>query len=453
VNVALRPLTRDTGIEWLGRIPAGWPLVRLKRVAVIQSGLTLGKDYGDQPLVERPYLRVANVQDGFLDLAEITTVRVPADDVTRHELRRGDVLMTEGGDFDKLGRGYVWEGQIEGCLHQNHVFAVRPDTTRLESHFLAHLMTSSYGRAYFTSTSQQTTNLASTNSTKLGDFPVPLPPMPLQRAIVAFLGRKTIEIDAVIAAKERMIGLQHEKRQALVGQAVTRGLDPSVPVKDSGTDWIGPVPAHWAVERLKFRLSKGIEQGWSPQCENRQAEPGEWGVLKVGCMNSGVYDESENKALPASLQPLPEMEVRSGDVLMSRSNTVELVGTVGIVHQTRGRIVLCDKLYRIDFRPDALLPEYAVYLLRSRAARLQIERDATGASPSMKNISTEIVGNILLAFPPLDEQRQILARIRCEWDRIDSTVNAITEQLAKLREYRQTLISAAVTGKTDVAAP
>lgn len=173
-------------------------------------------------------------------------------------------------------------------------------------------------------------------------------------------------------------------------------------------------------------------------------------VLKVGCMNSGVYDESVNKALPATLEPVPEREVRPGEVLMSRSNTVELVGMVGIVHQTQGRVLLCDKLYRIDFRPDLLSPDYAVRLLRSKVARLQIERDASGASPSMKNISTETVGNMLLAFPPLDEQHRIRSHLRQETGRIDGLVNTITEQVAKLREYRQTLISAAVTGKLAV---
>jgi type I restriction enzyme S subunit len=278
---------------------------------------------------------------------------------------------------------------------------------------------------------------------------VGLPPIAIQHAVAAFLDRKTAEIDAVVAAKERMIGLLQEQRHALISRAVTLGLDPAVPMRDSAVEWLGPVPAHWTVERLKFRFRK-IEQGWSPQCENRQAEPGEWGVLKVGCMNSGVYDESENKALPTALEPVPEYEVNPGEVLMSRSNTVELVGMVGIVHQTQGRILLCDKLYRIDFRPDLLSPDYAVHLLRSKVARLQIERDASGASPSMKNISTETVGNMLLPFPPVEEQHGILAHIRQETSRIDGIMKTITEQVARLREYRQTLISAAVTGKIVV---
>jgi len=178
---------RKQGYNWLDELPSQWPCVRLKRVAWIQSGLTLGKDLSGKTTIIRPYLRVANVRDGFLDLEEVKEIALPPEDAPRYELRTGDVLMTEGEDFDKLGRGYVWEGQIEGCLHQNHVFAVRPKPADLNSHFLAHLMVSDHGKNYFTSTSQQTTNLATTNSTKLGDFVLPLPPLAEQRKICGWL--------------------------------------------------------------------------------------------------------------------------------------------------------------------------------------------------------------------------------------------------------------------------
>lgn len=275
-----------------------------------------------------------------------------------------------------------------------------------------------------------------------------VPALDEQEAIARFLDQRTGDLDAVVSAKHQVLDLLREKRQALVTRFVTRGLDAGVRLKESGFPWLGKVPAHWPVERLKYRV-RGIEQGWSPQCDSRPADPGEWGVLKVGCMNSGTYDESENKALPTDLEPAPELEVHPGDVLMSRSNTLELVGMVGVVHQTHGRILLCDKLYRIDFdnRTD---PGFAVFLLRSQVARLQIERDASGASSSMKNISTEGVGNMVFAFPPVEEQRRIAARVTEVVSECEATATKLEEQLAKLREYRQALITAAVTGKLDV---
>jgi type I restriction enzyme S subunit len=225
--------------------------------------VTLGKDLTGRKTVSRPYLRVANVQDGFLDLTEIKEIDVPPEDLARYELRPGDVLMTEGGDFDKLGRGYIWEGQIEGCLHQNHIFAVRPHPLDLDSHFLAYLMVSDHGKNYFTSTSQQTTNLATTNSTKLGDFPLPLPPVDQQRRVCDWLRFKIAQIDVLIAKKQRQIELLGEKRQSLISQAVTKGLDPTAPMKDSGIHWLGRTPAHWSVKKwwhITTRVDVGIAE-------------------------------------------------------------------------------------------------------------------------------------------------------------------------------------------------
>jgi type I restriction enzyme S subunit len=283
----------------------------------------------------------------------------------------------------------------------------------------------------------------------LADFKLFIPPFPEQRSIAAFLDRETARIDALIRQKVRLIALLEKKRQAVIGHTVTHGLDSAAPLEDSGIRWLGVVPKHWTVDRLKHRITK-VEQGWSPQCENRVVEPGEWGVLKVGCMNTGVYDESECKALPAEQIPLPELEIRVGDVLMSRSNTVELVGMTGIVHQTQGRILLCDKLYRLDIRRDRLDPEFAVFLLRSSCCRSQIEPAASGASPSMRNISADIVRNLVFAFPPNDEQRAIAGHIKAVWGHIDRSQSRIRDGIARLQEYRTALISAAVTGQIDV---
>ena len=139
------------------------------------DGITIGQNYGEDELIERPYLRVANVQSGRLDLSRVTTVRVPTAEINRATLKKGDVLMTEGGDIDKLGRGCVWMGDIPDCLHQNHIFAVRPNPAFLKPAFLVALMESFHGRNYFQVTAKQTTNLAATNRTTLGNFPFYLP--------------------------------------------------------------------------------------------------------------------------------------------------------------------------------------------------------------------------------------------------------------------------------------
>ena len=216
---------KDSGVEWLGDVPVHWQLTRLKFLSTLQTGLTLGKKYGDQPLVTRPYLRVANVQEGYFDLTTITEIAIPPKDVTKYELLSGDVLMTEGGDFDKLGRGYVWEGQIPDCLHQNHIFAVRLTQSKLKPHFLAVLLTSAHGKNYFTSTSQQTTNLATTNSTKLRNFSVFLPPLAEQEEIIAFIQNQSGIVQGLITGVKKSIEKLHEYRTALISAAVTGKID------------------------------------------------------------------------------------------------------------------------------------------------------------------------------------------------------------------------------------
>ncbi|WP_217992117.1 restriction endonuclease subunit S [Caenispirillum bisanense] len=168
----------------IGEIPEAWEVVPLQAIASVQTGLAKGSNKPDDP-VELPYLRVANVQDGYIDLTEVKSTAVDRSRVARYSLRAGDVLLTEGGDFDKLGRGAVWRAQVEPCLHQNHVFAVRPNQEVLLSDFLAAQTASDHGRRYFLSCAKQTTNLASINSTQLKEFPAIVPPLKEQSAINA----------------------------------------------------------------------------------------------------------------------------------------------------------------------------------------------------------------------------------------------------------------------------
>lgn len=156
-------------------VPEDWEVKPLGSISQITSGITLGKKYTGSDTIELPYLRVANVQDGYLDLNEIATIRIPNDQVGKYTLEIGDVLMNEGGDFDKLGRGTLWRGELPICLHQNHVFKVRTNRLKLHPEFLEIISQSPYGRRFFILSSKQSTNLASINSSQLKSFPIPLP--------------------------------------------------------------------------------------------------------------------------------------------------------------------------------------------------------------------------------------------------------------------------------------
>ena len=213
---------KDSGIEWIGDIPAEWRKTQLRHCAAIKSGITLGKKYEKtDSLVERPYLRVANVQDGYVDLSVLTTIEVTQDEDLKYRLRAGDVLMTEGGDRDKLGRGCVWHGEIEPCLHQNHIFAVQTSKDTLLPEFLEYLTVSDVGRSYFDVTAIKTTNLACTSSSKVLAFTIPLPSVEEQAEIVEALNTKCAGIDALIAKKQQYLTEIENYKKSLIYEYVT----------------------------------------------------------------------------------------------------------------------------------------------------------------------------------------------------------------------------------------
>ncbi|MGP1681297.1 MAG: restriction endonuclease subunit S [Giesbergeria sp.] len=160
--------------------PKGWPLETLESAAKIISGATKGRRFDPSEAVELPYMRVANVKDGYLDLAEIKTIAVKRGEIEKYRLLPGDLLLTEGGDPDKLGRGALWAGEIETCLHQNHIYKVRADRSKVLPEYLCELVGSRYGKAYFLQVAKKTTGIATINRTQLGRFPVVVPPLSRQ---------------------------------------------------------------------------------------------------------------------------------------------------------------------------------------------------------------------------------------------------------------------------------
>ena len=222
--------------------------------------------------------------------------------------------------------------------------------------------------------------------------------------------------------------------------------------QDHGVEWLGPMPAHWEVKRLRF-ASRGIEQGWSPQCENQAADDDAWGVMKVGCVNGDEFDALENKALPQNLEPKSEYELYAGDILISRANTKELLGSAAIVpNGVRPRLLLCDKLFRLLPKPD-VNQSFLTSYLRTSAARFQYERSATGASGSMQNIGHDTLKNLVVPLPSADEQGQIANFLDWKTAQIDALIAKKQELIAKLKEKRIAVITQAVTKGLDPNTP
>ena len=216
--------TRDSGFEWLGQIPAHWEVGKLGHYASLQSGFALGNFETTDNSVSVPYLRVANVQDGTIDLTDVKYVEVSASVVSRYSLRKGDVLMNEGGDNNKLGRGAVWNAELEPCLHQNHVFSIRPNE-KLLAEWLSLFTKSDAGRVYFYLYSKQSTNLASISSTNIMNCPLPIPPVDEQRRILDQLNTELSHLDRSDKASRQLITLLQERRQALISSCVTGKID------------------------------------------------------------------------------------------------------------------------------------------------------------------------------------------------------------------------------------
>jgi type I restriction enzyme S subunit len=226
----------DTGSPYLPQIPVHWTMPRLKQIATLRGGLTLGRAIPiGTPTRTVPYLRLANVQAGWIDLNEITTIEASETEIQRFSLQAGDVLMNEGGDNDKLGRGVVWQAQLQPCLHQNHVFVARPFDLDI-GEWLALSTNAKHGRDFTYLNSKQSTNLASIAKSKLEQFPIALPPADERRMIIS---RLSMQLDRSKAAENAIVATiirLRERRSALITAAVTGQIDVATWGKRGSTD-------------------------------------------------------------------------------------------------------------------------------------------------------------------------------------------------------------------------
>ena len=213
---------RDSGVEWLGEVPAHWTVVRLKHICEIQSGMPKGKP-ASATTVDMPMLRVANVQDGWLNLDDVHQIPVERSQVARYLLQSRDVLMNEGGDRDKLGRGTIWRGEVPNCIHQNHVFAIRP--LSIEPEWLDAVTRADYAKFHFYQVAKQSTNLASISSSNIKETPLVVPPVDERKAILAHIELMTAKTSTTIELADRQNVLLQERRTALISAAVTGKID------------------------------------------------------------------------------------------------------------------------------------------------------------------------------------------------------------------------------------
>ena len=236
-------------------LPGGWAWVALGDVADVVGGVTKDSKRQDDPtFVERPYLRVANVQRGYLDLAVVTTIKVAPAKAAKLELRTGDVLLNEGGDRDKLGRGWVWEGQVEGCIHQNHVFRARL-AGGIEPKLVS-VWGNTFGQGWFEGRGKQTTNLASINLTTLKSFPIPVAPVDEQRRVLSELELQFSFLEACERAVDAGLERSAALRRSVLKAAFEGKLVPQDPTDEPASALLERIRAERAAAPKAARRSR-----------------------------------------------------------------------------------------------------------------------------------------------------------------------------------------------------
>lgn len=417
-----------------GSPPPDWREAPLIDVAEVRSGLAKGRKDVKEP-VTLPYLRVANVQDGHLDLVEIKEITLERDKVERYRLHPGDVLLTEGGDFDKLGRGTVWRGEIPVCLHQNHVFAVRCDPSQVIPAYLSALTGSTYGKKYFLGAAKQTTNLASINSTQLKGFPVLLPPLPEQRKIAAILS----VVGEVIEKTEAVVESLQALKKAMMQELLTRGL-PGRHTRFKQTE-VGEIPEAWtamsvgdAVECCDYGLS-----------EKMSADDSLTPILRMGNIQDGEVVLEGLKYVDDALATAKGLHLAPGDVLFNRTNSRDLVGKVGVFLGARGPVTFASYLLRMKVKPEVGKGSWLGAVLNTDQNQAALRALAT-PGVSQANINRTKLLALQVPTPPAAEQEEILSTL----DSIGQRVQAEKATLAATTRLKAALMSVLLTGELRV---
>jgi len=410
---------KDSEVEWLGEVPEHWDTKRLRYIVTMKSGDAIVsekiKNIGSYPVYGGNGLR--GYAENFNHKGKYILIG-----------RQGALC----GNIN-YGNGNFWASE--------HAVVIYP-SLEINHKWLGETLRSMNLNQYNVSAAQP--GLAIENIICLK---VPFPTYKEQLCIANFLDRETTRIDSLIKEKENFISLLKEKRQALISHAVTKGLDPTVKMKDSGVEWLGDVPESWGQSSLKYVISN-IESGTSVNATNTPADNGALAVLKTSCVYSGEFDPTENKAVVIDEYDRVACPLKINTLIVSRMNTPELVGAAGLVTHVPDGIYLPDRLWQISF--SRTLPSFMHYWSQTITYRMQVKIVCSGTSSSMQNISQDQFKGFIFSYPPLEEQRAITKFLDFETSKIASLTQETKNSIELLKEHRTALISAAVTGKIDV---
>ncbi|WP_333676593.1 restriction endonuclease subunit S [Dyella sp.] len=434
---------RDIGVTWLGPIPWHWQVQRLKYVCTVFPS-NVDKHSRD----EESAIRLCNYTDVYYN-ERITSAMsfleatASEDQIAKFTLKAGDTIITKDSETaDDIAVAAYVPNDLPGVVCGYHLSIVRP-RAGIAGSFVKRLFDSVYAKAKFAVAANGLTRVG-LGQYALDNIELPFPPFDEQAAIASFLDRETAKIDALIAEQEKLLVLLAEKRQATISYAVTRGLDPNAPMKDSGIPWLGEVPISWSVCAIK-RYTVVITDGAhiSPETDGGIFDF----VSTKDLANDGIDFYGALKTSASSYEYLVRTgcKPQCGDVLFSKDGTI---GRTVVVDEERDFVVASSL---IIIRPDANLLDslFLHYLCQSFVVRQQVDSYVKGAG--LPRLSIQNLTKVHGVFPTLREQRKIAKFLAAKDDGwLSLRANAETA-MTLLRERRRALISAAVTGKIDVS--
>ena len=426
------PAYRPSGVEWLGDVPAHWGVTAVKRCYSTKLGKMLQNAPHRPDDVEVPYLKAQHVQWFQVLTAEMPTMWASQSEVLQFAIEVGDLLVCEGGEG---GRCAILKEQIDNCIIQNALHRVRPTIQSLNV-FLQYVMSTVAATGWFDALNDKAT-IAHFTKEKFDALRTPLPPLAEQRAIVRYLDHVDRRIQRYIEAKEKSITLLQEARQATIHRAVTRGLDLSVPLKPSGVEWMGDVPAHWEIRRSKYLYHE----------VNERSSTGAEELMSVS-HKTGVTPRKKNVTMFRSETNVGYKLCRPGDIVI---NTMwAYMAALGAARQ----VGLVSPSYNV-YRPidgEEMNLDYIDPLLRTETYRTEYLVRSTGITVSRLRLYPESFLDIPLLYPPVEEQAAIAAYLEKATAGIDAAIGTARRQVEFMTEYRASLIAHVVTGKLDVRA-
>ncbi len=433
------PAYKPSGIPWLGGVPEHWHVRRLRTLADMRvSNVDKHTKEDEFPVRLCNYVDVYK-HDRIAPAMPFMTATASRDEIERFRLERDDVLITKDSEaWDDIGVPALVTEAADDLLSGYHLALLRPFKEILGA-YLARTLQSKEVAYQFHIRANGVTRYGLTHM-GIKSVCIPLPSLPEQAAIVRYLDHVDRRIRRYVTAKRKLINLLEEEKQAVVNQAVTRGLDPNVRLKPSGVEWLGDVPEDWEVLPLK-RAFISMDYGIS----DATTDTGSTRVLTMAHVNGGNVTVPSHGGVDSVD---PRLLLQGGDLLFNRTNSQELVAKVGIFVGHDSPVTFASYLVRL--RPHPLhVPEYLNLVLNDESFLSSARREAI-PSLHQSNLNPNRYGRLPIALPEKSEQLRLLRFLSDETEVIDSCIARARRQIELLQEYRTRLISDVVTGKLDV---